>query len=475
MTKKIFLVRPPARLSIDFGGSFRTDYGGHELELGLLYIASFLESQGMQVSFLDMTLYHDAKKRLIDILQRSSFDFIGINAYTNSITTADQIAGLSRQYSKAKIVVGGVHASALPIETMDTFKNFDYLIYGEGEIPFTDLAVGKEIADIRGLVWRDAGAIKQNPPQEPIEDLDSLPFPARHLVDVNMYVPIPSNYYQLPSTGILSSRGCPYECTYCGRTGSRFKRRVQARSITNVIDEIKSCIRNFGIYDFRFYDDVLTVPKKRLMEFCEKLITDNIRITWNCYARVDTVDREMLAIMRKAGCRNIKYGVEFGTQQWHDRTKKFTNLEQAEEAINATKKIGIAAKASFMIGMPGETVDEINETITFARKLNPTYTTFNIFTPLPGSQLFDEAKRNNTLLSYDYDKYFNKKGKILKDQLDLSILENSIREAYKKVYFTPRFFINRIMHLIKNPCLPEVKMLFQGLAVVIKNKLFLSL
>jgi anaerobic magnesium-protoporphyrin IX monomethyl ester cyclase len=379
---------------------------------------------------------------------------------------------LIRQYSKAKIVVGGAHASALPVETLEMFKNFDYLICGEGERPFTDLVMGRDISAIKGLLWREAGTIRQNPPMEPIEDLDSLPFPARHLVDVGKYIPIPSNYYQLPSTGILSSRGCPYQCTYCGRSGSRFKNAVKFRSIANVIEEIKSCIRDFGIYDFRFYDDVLTTPKARIMEFCEQLLKEDIKITWNCYARVDTIDREMLLAMRKAGCRNIKYGVDFGTQKWHMQARKNTTLKQAEEAIDLTKKIGIAAKASFIIGMPGETEDEINETINFAIKLNPTYTTFNIFTPLPGSQLFDEAKINKTLLSYDYDEYFDKKGTILKDQLDLSILEKSLKKAYKKVYFNTRFFGHRIMHLVRNPCLPEVKMLFKGLAVIIKNKFF---
>ena len=163
-----------------------------------------------------------------------------MTAYTNSITTANRIAGLIRQYSKAKIVVGGAHASALPVETLERFKNFDYLICGEGERSFTELVKGRDIADIKGLLWREGGAVIQNPPIEPIDDLDSLPFPARHLVDVSKYIPIPSNYYQLPSTGILSSRGCPYQCTYCGRSGSRFKNRIKFRSIENIIEEIKS-------------------------------------------------------------------------------------------------------------------------------------------------------------------------------------------------------------------------------------------
>ncbi len=474
MAKNVLLVRPPARLSIDFGGSFKKDYGGHELELGLLYIASFLEKQGIGVSFLDMTLYKDAEQRLVDALQHRHFDFIGMTAYTNSITSANRIAGLARRYGNATIVVGGAHASALPVETLERFTQFDHVIYGEGERPFTDLVNGKDVSDIKGLVWRNNGTVIQNPPAEPINDLDSLPFPARHLAEVGRYIPIPSNYYRLPSTGILSSRGCPYQCTYCGRTGSRFKNRVTFRSIAGVVEEIKACMRNFGIHDFRFYDDVFTAPKERIMDFCERVLREDLKITWNCYARVDTVDKEMLRAMRRSGCRNVKYGIDFGTQKWLTLSKKHTTLAQAEEAISETKKIGIAAKASFIIGMPGETVDEIKETINFAIKLNPTYTTFNILTPLPGSEIFDEAKRNQTLIPCDYDEFFDKKRTILQNQLALPVLERLIRDAYTRVYFNPRFFMHRIVHMMKNPCMAEIMMLYKGFLVIIKNRFFLS-
>lgn len=470
MAKKILLIRPPSQASLDYGGTIKDSYGGHELELGLLYLASYLEEKGEKVTFLDMSLYEDCEKRLVNILKSDNFDFIGLTSYTNFIKTADRIAGIVKQNSHAPIVIGGIHASALPQETLEVFKNFDYLVYGEGEKTFAELVVGKNINQIKGLVWREGDKVICNGPQDPIEDLNKLPFPARHLLDFKRYIPPPGNYYKLPSTGILSSRGCPYLCTYCGRTGTRFQNKIRLRSVENIISEINFCSKKYGIRDFRFYDDVFVIPKKRLISFCHELIDRKIKITWNCYSRVDTIDKEMLKIMRKAGCYHIKYGVEFGTETWLKKTKKNTTLEQAREAIHETKKIGIAAKASFMIGMPGETVEEVRKTIKFARELNPSYATFGIFTPLPGSELFDECKNKQTLLTYDYDSYFHKTGNILKDQLDLAILEKLIKEAYRAVYFNPKYILHRLTHLLKNFSLFEIKTLFKGFFIVMKIK-----
>ena len=467
MKGKILLVRPPSISSLDYGGTMKKSYGGHELELGLLYIASYLEKEGYCVHFLDMSLYNDSYKRLQTILRNNSFSFIGLIAYTNFISSANKVAGFIKKNSDAKIVIGGAHASALPTETLQRYKNFDYLVYGEGEKTFLEL-LSKDISQVKGIVWRKEGQIIKNPPQEPIKDLDSLPFPARHLLDLDKYVPPVGNYHKLPSTAILSSRGCPFQCTYCSRTGSRIKNTVRFRSIENIIEEIKQCIAQYGILDFRFYDDTFVMPKKRLMEFCRVLLKEKIRISWNCYSRVDTIDLEMLKMMRKAGCYHIKYGVEFGTEKWLEKTKKRTTLSQARKAIHNTKKVGIAAKASYMIGMPGETIEEIEKTINFAKELNATYSTFGIFTPLPGSELFDEGKENGEILTFDYDIYFNKSKKILKNQVDLPILRKLIKKAYKSVYFSRKYILHRLIYLLRNFSYYEIKSLFDGLKIFMK-------
>lgn len=467
--KKVLLIRPPSSSSLDYGGSMKKDYGGHELELGLLYMASFLEKHGVKVFFIDMSLYNHSEKRLINKLKTDIFDFIGLVAYTNFITSANKIAKIIKNHSNAKIIIGGPHASALPIETLRNFKNFDYLVYGEGEKTFLEIVSEENLSKIKGLVWRNNDEIVKNPPREAIEELDELPFPARHLLDFDKYIPPLGNYHKLPSTALLSSRGCPFQCTYCSRTGSRLKNRVRFRSVENIINEIKHCIKQYGVYDFRFYDDTFVIPKKRLIKFCEELIKQKIEVHWSCYSRVDTIDLEMLKLMKKAGCYHIKYGVEFGTQKWLSKTKKNTTLEQARKTIYNTKKLGIAAKASFIIGMPEESIDEIKETINFAKELNSTYTTFGIYTPLPGSELFTELRQNGMLLTFDYDTYFNKSKKILKNQLDLNILKGLIKEAYKEVYFNPKFLLHRLVHLIKNFSIYEIKALFDGFKVLTKK------
>jgi len=467
MSKKVLLVNPPSFSSLYYGGNTKKISGGHELELGSLYVASFLESKGIDVSFLDMSLYDNPEERLISALKQKDYDFAGLTAYSNFVTIANQVAGIIKQNSRAKTVIGGAHASALPEETFRTFNNFYYLIYGEGEETFFELTGGeKSLREINGLVWRNEGEMVKNPPRDPINNLDDLPIPARHLLDINQYVPLPGNYHQLPSTAILSSRGCPFLCTYCSRTGSRLKNSVRFRSVANVISEIEHCIKNYGIYDFRFYDDTFVIPKSRLLDFCRELLKRKIKISWNCYSRVDTIDMEMLELMRKAGCYHIKYGVEFGTARMLKQTKKNATLDQARKAIKATKKAGIAAKASFMIGMPGETAEEIRETIKFASELNPTYSTFGIFVPLPGSEIFNVAKEDGTLLHNNYGEYFKRTKKVLANQLDDDILKKLIKEAYRKTYLNPGFFLHRLNHLRKNFSWYEIRMLWDGVCLL---------
>lgn len=475
MTKKVLLIYPPLNSLMGFRGIITRFFSDHQIGLGLLYLASFLESKGVKVSLLDMSLFNNPYKELIDTLQKCSFDFIGITSFTNSINSADNIAGIIKKFSRAKIIIGGIHASALPEETLDIFSSFDYLVYGEGEETLAEIVFNESISEIKGLVWRENGRIIKNPARQPIHDLDRLPFPSRHFLDFNKYIPGIANYRSLPSTGILSSRGCFFQCTFCSRAGTRLSQQVVYRSIDNVISEIKYCIENYNIYDFRFYDDIFVIPKTRLMQFCNELIEKRIKITWNCFSRVDTIDKEMLGIMRKSGCYRINFGIDFGTEKWLKQTKKGTTLKQAREAINNTKKVGILAKVDLIIGMPGETIEEVKQAVDFAKELNATYTAFNIFMPLPGSEIFNELKINNKLYTSNYNAYsYGSTEKIVSNQLDSAILGELLRDGYKKIYLNPAFFLNIIIHLVKNPCLVEIKTLVRGflifLTVVFKKR-----
>ncbi|MBU4360685.1 B12-binding domain-containing radical SAM protein [Patescibacteria group bacterium] len=471
MDTQIILIRPPSTSSLDFGGSTKKSFGGHELELGLLYLASYLKQKGISVNFIDLSLYKNWQEQLRKKMINKKYDWAGLTAYTNFINTANKVAGLIKKYQPdIKTVIGGHHASALPIQTLEEFENFDFLVNGEGEETLFELITKNPYYKIDGLVWRsNKNEIIKNQPRQSIIDFNNIPFPDRDLLDFKYYTPPPGNYHQLPSTAILSSKGCPFKCTFCARTGTRYKNLTRYRTVDSILSEIKFCIEKYKIYDFRFYDDTFVLPPSRLKEFCERIIKEKIKISWNSFAHVNTVNKESLKLMKKAGCYHIKYGVEFGTQKWLDLTKKSATLDQARKAIKETKKAGIAAKASFIIGMPDESKEEVEATLQFAKELNPSFVTFGIFTPLPGSEIYDDLVKNKNLIHQKWDRYFDKKEKIIKNQLDLEYLAKKVKQGYQMVYFSPRYIIHRLIHLIRNFSLIEIKILIQGFLIIIRK------
>jgi radical SAM superfamily enzyme YgiQ (UPF0313 family) len=280
-------------------------------------------------------------------------------------------------------------------------------------------------------------------------------------LDINKYIPVVGNYHRLPSTAMLSGRGCPYLCTFCSRTGIRDKHNVRFRSPENVVAEIEHCIKKYGIRDFRFYDDTLVVPRKRIVDLCNLIIKKKLKISFNCFARVDTVDLSLLKLMRKAGCYHIKYGLESGSNETLKKIKKFTTTEQARKAIKWTKQCGMAAKASFILGFPDETIEEIKQTVEFAKEIMPSYVTFGIFTPLPGSELFDEAKANNQLVYHPDTGYYT-----IKNQVDAETINRIIKKAYRDIYLHPRSIVDRIVYLIRNFNLYEIGALYEGVKML---------
>jgi len=468
---KVLLIRPHTpRTAIGTRGGDVKTLEGMEIDLGLPYIASYLETQGREVEILDLSLYSEPFEILKNKLKIYKPDIVGITANTPHIFNARSVALITKRLTNAFTVIGGIHASSLPIRTLEEFSMFDFLVEGEGEMTFQDLLTNLEsendISKVKGIAFRDNDQIRLNPPREPIKNIDELPFPARHKLEIYKYVPPVGNYYYLPSTGLISSRGCPYACTFCSRGGTRLSRKVRFRSPENVIEEIEDCIKRFGIRDFRFYDDVLTIPRSRIEKLCELIIEKKLDIKWNCYSRVDHVDENLLKTMKHAGCYHIKYGVEVGTGKALKIINKGTTLEQAKKAIKYTKKVGIEAKASFMLGIPGETIEDTKETIKFAKLLSPDYATFTILTPLPGSKIFDDALENNMLFHTKWDLY-SEMEPILRNQADFQILKKLLENANREFYFRPSYILQRIKRLSKNLNKHEVKNILEGIRALL--------
>jgi len=438
MTFKTLLIRPQSLSFIN-----KTKTTGNYPDLGLLYIAAYLERVGKEVEVIDLSLEKKPHDSLREKIKLYSPDVIGISSHTMQIPSAVECAEIIKEITNVPLILGGVHASSLPSQTLEKYPLFDIIVIGEGEETFLELVqkieTGSNYSKTKGIAYRKNKKIIITSPREPIKNLDSLPFPARYKTSIRKYIPDTGTFEKLPSTSILSSRGCPFNCNYCARVGSRTKQSHRVRSPRNIVDELKQCVEKHGIHQFWFVDDTFTIPKNRLMDICKLIIQDKLNISWKCYSRVDTIDREMLEIMKKSGCHQIKYGVETGTERMLKSLNKGTTLKHARKAVKLTKMAGIDVTCDFILGIPGETVGEMNQTIDFAVELSPKIAHFGRYIVMPGSDFFRYAVKKNLLMPR----------LLTKTQLDERFLHIMVSKAYRRFYIRPSYIIKTAITSLK--------------------------
>lgn len=407
--------------------------------IGLAYLAAMLEEHKHKVEILDATalgLTHDG---IGERVGRCKPDFVGISAMTPSFSAAIETAKAVRKISDAKIILGGPHATLIGKKLLEECEQFDALVVGEGEYAMLEIADKRSFEGVAGVAYRKGKRIVSNKPREPVQDLDKLPFPARHLLPQHLYRhPAVSRY---PFTTMATSRGCPYNCIYCCKavTGSRYR----ARSPENVVAEIEHLVRDYGIKEIIMHDDIFTLDSTRTEGICDLLIGKGLDVTWKCETRVDRVDKGLLSKMKAAGCTNISYGVESGNQRILDNLRKRITLDQIRKAFRWTHEAGIGTLAYMIIGSPGETKETIEETIRFAIELDPDYVQFSIMTPFPNTDLFRLGERTGMLKKKAWDGYlFFGKGAepvFVPEGLTAVDLKKALSEAYKRFYLRPAY------------------------------------
>ena len=367
--------------------------------LGLAYIAAALEQAGYSAEIIDLNLQKMSDNNLRR--KTAAADMVGI---TGMITEYEGILRLvdiiKEANAETRVILGGPLATTLPQEILQSSQT-DFIVIGEGEKTIVNLVSaikhGGNFSDVEGIAYKDGGRIIIAEQPEPIADLDTIPFPARHLLDMNRYL---QNHFdnfgfkikdfgKIKSTNLISSRGCPYSCTFCFKAmwGSKWR----ARSPENIIDEMELLHRENGVNGFFFNDDTFVLDKKRVLKFCELLKERGLSVPWYCNGRINLMTKELLETMYDAGCRGIAYGIESGTQQILDSMKKNIALDQVRKAVKWTKEAGINTTGYFMIGMLGESKTTIRETMSFARELELDYYGFSLTTPLIGTELYDYA------------------------------------------------------------------------------------
>lgn len=355
-------------------------------------IAAVLEKNGFPVKILDLPALGSFENLLPMIIRQEKPDIVGITATTPTINSATKVAKKVKESdSNITVVLGGPHATILPEETLQKAPEIDMIVRGEGEETTLELVKVLEkdsnnINKVLGVTYREDSRIKSNPLRPPILDLDALPFPAFHLLPIKKYRLHPPFGKRSPVMPIITSRGCPYRCLFCSK--SVFGKRYRANSPAYIVEEIRLLTEKFGVKEIKFYDDVFTLNRKRVISICRKLKESGIDIPWTCETRVNLVDGELLRIMKDSGCYMIAYGVESGNQRILNNLKKDITLEHAIKAFKLAHEAGIETVAYFMIGSPGETPETIEETIEFAKKLDPDFVQFSIITPYPGTELF---------------------------------------------------------------------------------------
>ncbi len=368
--------------------------------LGLAYVAASLEKAGFQIEIIDNYLLKKPIDYVKGEIERLAPEIVGITCgsvtYRQCIESAKAVKEV---LPSCKVVVGGWHPSYIP-ESMLQHPEIDYVIMGEGERAIVELAnkikKGEDnsvIAKIPGVACRHKGKMIKTAPSF-IDDLDQVPFPARHLLPMDLYLREMEFLDANPVDTMNVIRGCPYDCAFC-ETKRLWGSKCRFFSPHRVVEELNHLVNNYRTKGIYFVGDNFTIHKKRTIELCEEMNQSKLDLEWICDTRVDLISRNLLQTMRSAGCKTIWFGVESGSPHILRKLNKRVSLQQVIKAFKLCREEGIQISCSLMLGIPGETVDDMKATYKFAKKLNPDWCQFNIFVAYPGSELYDEVVENN--------------------------------------------------------------------------------
>ena len=377
--------------------------------LGLGYLAAVAERAGHEVRIYDLGL--DPNVPLEQDMDRiAAFDpeLIGVTAMTNNYHAAEAMIAQLKARIGCPVILGGPHATLFP-EDLAADPNIDYVVVGEGEETQSELVEllqrtemepdGEQLSAIQGLCYFGDYGVVRTAPRPLIKDLDALPLPARHLYELDRYPLYAPNGERMVT--ILASRGCPYNCSYCfkGIVGRTYRQR----SAESVLAEIVSLIDAYGYRNFYFIDDLFTQSPRFLRAITTQIIEAGLDIRWECLARVDRVTPELLELMYRSGCRELHFGIETGNPDILESLGKGITMEQVRKAVRWTSDVGIMAKGYFMLGLPNDTDETMQQTIQFASELELDEAMFSLTTPFPGTRLWDELVERRPDLEYNRD------------------------------------------------------------------------
>jgi len=402
---KILLLDPPFK---SFTGFFSFYF-----PLGLTYLAASVKKAGFECRILDMDAaepkvgtmdfsheyeryqyyiralndpQHPSWKLMKELISNEKPDFIGITAMTTKFGSVIQAAKFCREiFPNVPIIIGGPHASAMPDLTMK-IPQVDYVVRGEADETLPELLVHlrekRNVSNLPGITFRRDGKVVHNPDRKFVENLDSIPLPDRGAL---MH---PGNYSSEDMGVMLTSRGCPYGCSYCFHM---WNRRVRYRSIDSIMEEIRQVHAVYRTTQFSFKDDSFTVKRSHVVDLCNAILNEPYKIGWSCTTRVDLLDEELIRLMKKAGCNLVNLGIESGSERILKETEKGINHEQIRKAAKMLNRNRLFWGGYFMVGLPDETEEDIKLTFEFLKEIKPYYAGLGVYNPFPRTKLFEQA------------------------------------------------------------------------------------
>jgi radical SAM superfamily enzyme YgiQ (UPF0313 family) len=404
--------------------------------VSLAMIGSILEGDGHDVRIIDCPAQGVRWEDLGPLVRAYLPRIVIWSTATPSIQSDLDMASLIKSRNRdIHTAVFGTHVTVLAKPCLESFPDLDFVIRNEPELTARELVkvlqADGALRDVLGLSFRDEAArIIHNPDRPFIEDLDSLPFPAWHLLNLDRYrLPLKGKRYLIVSP----LRGCPFLCTFC-TSQTYYGKKLRKRTVESVLKEIEHTIENFGIRDFLFWAETFVVDKDYVRNLCQAIIARGLRITWTANSRVDTVDAQLLQLMAQAGCWMISYGIESGKQGVLDMACKGTKIDQAPEAVRYAKEAGIKTAGHFILGLPGDTEESINSTIGYAKQLGLDFAQFYCAVPFPGSSLYDQAMAQEWIPCLDFSLFHQGYAVIDLPTVSPDVVNKLRRAAYGNFY-----------------------------------------
>ncbi|MDR0798076.1 MAG: cobalamin-dependent protein [Nitrososphaerota archaeon] len=408
--------------------------------LGIGYLAAVLEKNNFSVDVIDCQAtrytYDDYKREIV----KRKPDVVGVTAPTRLYNSAKEIIKISKEvHPNAVTMLGGTHVTFWNEKALQECPQLDVVVRKEGEYTLLELVQrldeSKDITDVIGTTQRKGNAFVFNADRPYIENLDELPFPARHLWDLDSIRQQEDMFY------LITTRGCTAWCNFCAAV-RMFGQRYRVRSIQNVVDELEFLYKTYNAKNFTFCDDAFTVDMKRTEELCEEINKRDLKIKWNMGTRVDRVSKELLQKMKNAGCVSMWCGLESGTQEVLNGMRKGISTDQTKKALKWVRELGLKPTPNVLLGYPGETLESALKSIKFAEEVSPDEIAYyNIATPYPGTPMYDEVIKNGWIRNTNFDDYDATQPIFETPQLSIQELHTLYDYAFKSFYTRPRYVL----------------------------------